>query len=117
MITCCASINDEATGGYHTRAIHCHNVAYGITDTGSTISANAGGDTNIVILVDGTDQTTTIQTALGHCLQTSEPEISLLPFASFLTPGQFHCVEVRSCDGRGRIHANLYQKVYIESST
>ena len=109
--------NDEFKFSYITEGTHTHTVAYGITDTAKTISNNGAGDKNIGILVDGTDQTTAIETTLSRCLTTSEGEISLIPFADVLTPGQFHCVEVRSFDGRGRVTANLYNKVYIESAT
>lgn len=106
FVICCASHNDESSSAYQTRAVHCHNVSYGITDTLSTVS-------DICILINGTDCTACFE---GPTLSTTqETSIDLLPVASILTPGQFHSVEIRPT-GRGRIRGNLYQKVYIESA-
>jgi hypothetical protein len=109
------ALNDEMTFSYIVNAEHNHALALTISDNAYTILANTAGDQNIAVYVDGTEKTTDIETALGHCLQTTESEIDLVSFSEILTPGQWHCVEVRSCDGLGRIETNLYNKVYIES--
>ena len=115
FVDCCAHRNDEMKFSYMVAADHCHNISLAITDNASTISNNSGGDQNIAIFLDGAECTTAIESALGHCLTTNEPVISLTPYTEILSPGQWHCVEIRSCDGLGRIDTNLYNKVYIES--
>ena len=96
--------NDEFKFSYITEGTHTHTVDYGITDTSSTVSA-------VCILVNGTDCTA----CFGTPSTTQETSLDLLPIASILTPGQFHSIEIRPT-GRGRIRANLYTKVYIESA-